>query len=107
MVCYKITCHEKDVCCEDLNNASHLFFGSGGEAIISSPQVYANALIAMANLDLNGPELQASGPPQRGQGERGQYVYWIVMPQPRPDTIQQLGIKQVVKSGQEICCVKT
>jgi len=30
-----------------------------------------------------------------GRGTQGQYVYWIVMPQPRPETIAQSRVKEV------------
>jgi len=34
-----------------------------------------------------------SGPVQAGRGVQGQYVYWITMSQPKPETIEQLGVK--------------
>ena len=32
------------------------------------------------------PEL--SGPPQTGRGVKGQYVYWVTMSHPRPETVE-------------------
>ena len=34
-----------------------------------------------------------SGPPQTGRGVHGQYVYWITMSHPKPETVQELGLK--------------
>ena len=34
----------------------------------------------------------AMGPPQRGRGVKGQYVYWVAMPHPTPETVQRLGL---------------
>lgn len=37
--------------------------------------------------------LLSDGPVQQGRGCNGQYVYWIVMSHPRPETVQRLGLK--------------
>jgi hypothetical protein len=37
--------------------------------------------------------LTSDGPEQKGRGCNGQYVYWIVMSHPLPDTVQRLGLK--------------
>ena len=37
------------------------------------------------------PEL--SGPPQTGRGVKGQYVYWVTMSHPRPETVEAHGVK--------------
>ena len=39
------------------------------------------------------PGLALMGPPQRGQGCNGQYVYWIVMPYPLPEPVASTQIK--------------
>ena len=35
-----------------------------------------------------------TGPPQRGRGVHGQYVYWITMPQPTAEHVLATGVKQ-------------
>ena len=37
--------------------------------------------------------LPLDGPTQTGRGVKGQYVYWIVMPMPKPLTVAQQGVK--------------
>ena len=37
--------------------------------------------------------LVPDGPAQRGRGIHGQYVYWITMSHPRPETVQQLSLR--------------
>ena len=37
--------------------------------------------------------LALAGPPQRGQGNCGQHAYWICMPHPLPETVEQSGVK--------------
>lgn len=37
--------------------------------------------------------LSLDGPSQKGRGVKGQYVYWIVMPMPKPETVTQQGVK--------------
>ena len=39
------------------------------------------------------PALVPDGPRQTGRGAHGQYVYWITMSHPRPETVQQLGLR--------------
>ena len=38
-------------------------------------------------------DLVPDGPAQRGRGIHGQYVYWITMSHPRPETVQQLSLR--------------
>ena len=38
-------------------------------------------------------EGEPTGPPQRGSGKKGQYVYWIVFSHPEPETVERLGLK--------------
>jgi len=35
-----------------------------------------------------------TGPPQRGRGVKGHYVYWITMPQPTAELVLNTGVKQ-------------
>ena len=37
--------------------------------------------------------LVPDGPAQRGRGIHGQYVYWMTMSHPRPETVQQLSLR--------------
>ena len=37
--------------------------------------------------------LQLEGPPQAGRGVQGQYVYWICMPCPRPETVEATDVQ--------------
>ena len=37
--------------------------------------------------------LALEGPAQRGRGVPGQYVYWIVMAYPTPETVAQKAVK--------------
>ena len=34
-----------------------------------------------------------SGPPQRGRGVQGQYVYWITMFDSKEETVRRLGLE--------------
>ena len=43
--------------------------------------------------DMAGSRLALEGPAQHGQGQICQYVYWICMPFPRPETVQAQGVK--------------
>ena len=43
----------------------------------------------MAELEEGEP----TGPPQQGRGAQGQYVYWIVLSHPKPETVERLGLK--------------
>lgn len=43
---------------------------------------------------LAAPVLPLSGPPQRGAGVHGQYVYALIMSQPTPEVLTQSGVKQ-------------
>ena len=38
-------------------------------------------------------DVRPNGPPQRGRGVNGQYVYWITMSHPTVETVQSLGVK--------------
>ena len=38
------------------------------------------------------PEGTTTGPLQKGRGVQGQYVYWITMARPKPETVAKLGI---------------
>ena len=38
-------------------------------------------------------EWEPSGPPQSGRGVKGQYVYWVCMAHPKPETVESLGVK--------------
>jgi hypothetical protein len=40
------------------------------------------------------PALPLRGPPQRGDGVKGQYVYALIMPQPTPEVLERTGVKQ-------------
>ena len=42
---------------------------------------------------MSGVSLDLVGPLQRGRGVNGQYVYWIVMAMPTPETVQARGVK--------------
>ena len=45
--------------------------------------------------------LQADGPFQNGRGVRGQYVYWITMPMPKPETVATHGVKTPAEYSRE------
>ena len=47
----------------------------------------------MADANDNDPDVALTGPPQRGRGVHGQYVYWICMQHPKPETVQRTGVK--------------
>ena len=38
-------------------------------------------------------EGEPTGPPQAGRGNNGQYVYWIALAHPKPETIELLELK--------------
>ena len=46
--------------------------------------------------DANDPDVELTGPSQRGRGVHGQYVYWICMQHPKSETIQRTGVKTLV-----------
>ena len=48
----------------------------------------------MAELAQMLEEGEPSGPPQQGRGTQGQYVYWIVLSHPKPETVERLGLKE-------------
>ena len=48
----------------------------------------------MAEVVVTTPDLQSSGPPQRGRGVPGQYVYAIIMPQPTREVLERTGVRQ-------------
>ena len=47
----------------------------------------------MADANDNDPDVALTGPSQRGRGVHGQYVYWICMQHPKPETVQRTGVK--------------
>ena len=47
----------------------------------------------MADANDNDPDVELTGPSQRGRGVHGQYVYWICMQHPKPETVQRTGVK--------------
>ena len=47
----------------------------------------------MADANDNDPDVELIGPSQRGRGVHGQYVYWICMLHPKPETVQRTGVK--------------
>ena len=54
--------------------------------------------VAMVQGILCGPASQPdderpSGPKQHGRGVHGQYVYWVTMPHPKPETITKHDVK--------------
>ena len=48
---------------------------------------------APAQNGAEGGDLASTGPPQRGRGANGQYVYWITQAQPKPETLARLGLR--------------
>ena len=42
---------------------------------------------------MDAATLESDGPFQAGRGLRGQYVYWIIMPMLKPETVVTHGIK--------------
>ena len=39
------------------------------------------------------PLTKLDGPPQQGQGQNGQYVYWVCMVFPSDETVAEHGVK--------------
>ena len=39
------------------------------------------------------PNLESTGPFQQRRGNKGQYVYWMTMPHPKPETVTAHGLK--------------
>ena len=44
---------------------------------------------------------QLSGPPQRGSGVKGQYVYWITMVQPTAEVVDRWGLRRPEEFSRE------
>ena len=53
----------------------------------------------MAELEEGEP----TGPPQQGRGTQGQYVYWIVLSHPKPETVERLGLKVPTDFDRKTC----
>ena len=47
----------------------------------------------MADANDNDPDVELTGPSQEGRGVQGQYIYWICMQHPKPETVQRTGVK--------------
>ena len=47
----------------------------------------------LADANDNDPDVELTGPSQRGRGVHGQHVYWICMQHPKPETVQRTGVK--------------
>ena len=47
----------------------------------------------MADANDNDPDVELTGPSQRGRGVHGRYGYWICMQHPKPETVQRTGVK--------------
>ena len=47
----------------------------------------------MADANDNDPDVELTGPSQRGRGVHGHCVYWICMQHPKPETVQRTGVK--------------
>ena len=47
----------------------------------------------MADANDNDPDVELTGPSQRGRGVQGQYIDWICMQHPKPETVQRTGVK--------------
>ena len=66
-------------------------------AILRRPAAVAPAAIlrrssAVAPAPGAAAALEFRGPPQQGRGAQGQYVYWIVMPYPTPETVAEQAV---------------
>ena len=48
------------------------------------------------------PAVEPAGPLQRGRGVKGQYVYWITMPNPLPETVASCGVKKLGKPYKKV-----
>ena len=48
------------------------------------------------------PAVEPAGPLQRGGGVKGQYVYWITMPNPLPETVASCGVKKLGKPYKKV-----
>ena len=46
----------------------------------------------MVDANDNDPDVELTGPSQRGRGAQGQYIYWICMQHPKPETVQRTGV---------------
>ena len=49
--------------------------------------------MAAPAIELAAANIESSGPVQRGREVKGQYVYWIAMPNPLPETVASRGVK--------------
>ena len=47
------------------------------------------------------PNLALTGPAQVGGGVAGLYVYWITMPDPKPETVAQTQVKTPAESSHD------
>ena len=47
----------------------------------------------LADANDNDPDVELTGPSQKGRGAHGQYAYWICTQHPKPETVQRTGVK--------------
>ena len=59
----------------------------------SCSQILISSGVPMADANDNDPDVELTGPSQKGRGVHGQYVYWICMQHPKPETAQRTGVK--------------
>ena len=63
---------------------------AGGAPLVPPPMAAAGA---QEQAGAPGAEDAPTGPPQHGMNCPGQYVYWISMPHPKPETVARLGLR--------------
>ena len=64
--------------------------------------IFVGSSLLLCDLHTGSMAVHLEGPTQRGQGVCGQYVYWICMPYPLPETVASNGV-QTLRSSQESC----
>ena len=47
----------------------------------------------LADANDKDPDVELTGPSQRGRGVHGRYGYWICMQHPKPETVQRTGVR--------------
>ena len=55
--------------------------------------IFVGSSLLLCDLHTGSMAVRLEGPTQRGQGVTGQYVYWICMPFPLPETVASNGVK--------------
>ena len=54
---------------------------------------YHIRILGVMAAEIDSPNLESTGPLQQRRGDKGQYVYWMTMPHPKPETVAAHGMK--------------